>query len=137
MKTINNHGVGGMEMTAIDMKQRGLYMARQLSFKGVEFEIRNVDLTDFDISTYNECVELWAETKVKIERALELMVDDATTKKQCWNQFWSSHQRFFKYLCIAAKVPEIIRVTKEEIKNGNAVVIGLQSTGEARTLGKL
>jgi hypothetical protein len=25
-------------------------------------------------------------------------------KKTMWGQFWSSHQRFFKYLCIAAKV---------------------------------
>lgn len=22
-----------------------------------------------------------------------------------WGQFWSAHQRFFKYLCVAAKVP--------------------------------
>lgn len=49
-------------------------------------------------------------------------------------QFWSAHQRFFKYLCIAAKVDRVVEVAKEELRNGNAVVIGLQSTGEARTL---
>jgi len=25
-------------------------------------------------------------------------------KKTMWGQFWSAHQRFFKYLCIASKV---------------------------------
>ena len=27
-------------------------------------------------------------------------------KKTMWGQYWSSHQRFFKYLCIASKVRE-------------------------------
>merc|ERR1712015_291744 len=51
-----------------------------------------------------------------------------------WGQFWSSHQRFFKYLCIASKVPHVVSVANEVIKMGKCVVIGLQSTGEARTI---
>ena len=43
-------------------------------------------------------------------------------------------QRFFKYLCIASKVPHVVSVANEVIKMGKCVVIGLQSTGEARTL---
>ena len=46
-------------------------------------------------------------------------------------------QRFFKYLCIAAKVPEVIRLAKRGLADGKCVVIGLQSTGEARTLEQL
>merc|ERR1712226_541829 len=41
---------------------------------------------------------------------------------------------FFKYLCIASKVPHVVSVANEVIKMGKCVVIGLQSTGEARTL---
>ncbi|KAF6081981.1 hypothetical protein HJG60_008954 [Phyllostomus discolor] len=55
-------------------------------------------------------------------------------KKSMWGQFWSAHQRFFKYLCIASKVKRVVQLAREEIKNGKCVVIGLQSTGEARTL---
>ena len=52
-------------------------------------------------------------------------------------QFWSAHQRFFKYLCIASKVEHAVKVARESIKMGKCVVIGLQSTGEARTLEQL
>ena len=51
-----------------------------------------------------------------------------------WGQFWSSHQRFFKYLCIASKVHFVCKVASDVIKMGKCVVIGLQSTGEARTM---
>ena len=55
-------------------------------------------------------------------------------RKTMWAQFWSAHQRFFKYLCIAAKVKHAVKVASEAVKCGKCVVIGLQSTGEARTL---
>lgn len=51
-----------------------------------------------------------------------------------WTQFWGAHQRFFKYLCIGSKVNHAVKVAKEAIEEGKCVVIGLQSTGEARTL---
>jgi hypothetical protein len=62
---------------------------------------------------------------------------DQTMRKTMWGQFWSSHQRFFKYLCIAAKVPHCVRLAKRALRDGQCVVIGLQSTGEARTLEQL
>ena len=46
-------------------------------------------------------------------------------------------QRFFKYLCIAAKVSEVVRLARKGVAEGKCVVIGLQSTGEARTLEQL
>lgn len=51
-----------------------------------------------------------------------------------WTQFWAAHQRFFKYLCIASKVSHAVKVAKQAIADGKCAVIGLQSTGEARTL---
>lgn len=57
--------------------------------------------------------------------------------KTMWGQFWAAHQRFFKYMCIAAKVPETIRQAKEALQDDKCVVIGLQSTGEARTMEQL
>jgi len=44
-----------------------------------------------------------------------------------------THQRFFNQLCLGAKVPAVVRIAKEALKNNQCVVIGLQSTGEART----
>ena len=62
---------------------------------------------------------------------------DKQQLKTMWGQFWASHQRFFKYMCIAAKVPEVINLAKKALSDGKCVVIGLQSTGEARTLEQL
>ena len=47
--------------------------------------------------------------------------------------FWGAHQRFFRSLCIAAKVDKAIDIAKKALDDGNCVLIGLQSTGEARS----
>lgn len=73
----------------------------------------------------------------KFQEAAELIDAENRMKKTMWGQFWSSHQRFFKYLCIAAKVKHAVAVAREAVKCGKCVVIGLQSTGEARTLEQL
>ena len=39
-------------------------------------------------------------------------------KKSMWGQFWSAHQRFFKYLCIASKVGRVVQLAREEVHNG-------------------
>ena len=51
-------GVGAMELVAMDMKQRGLYIARQLSFYGVAFRIEDVALPRDFIQMYNASVRL-------------------------------------------------------------------------------
>ena len=43
---------------------------------------------------------------------------DRTRLKGMWAQFWASHQRFFKYLCIAAKVPQAVKITQKAIADG-------------------
>jgi hypothetical protein len=40
----------------------------------------------------------------RFEESAELINADKKMKKTMWGQFWSAHQRFFKYLCIASKV---------------------------------
>lgn len=79
----------------------------------------------------------WVEAMQKFQEAAELIDAENRMKKTMWGQFWSSHQRFFKYLCIAAKVKHAVAVAREAVKCGKCVVIGLQSTGEARTLEQL
>ena len=40
------------------------------------------------------------------------------SRKSLWGQFWSSHQRFFKYLCIAAKVRCLVELANKELEAG-------------------
>ncbi|XP_050314405.1 protein strawberry notch isoform X3 [Anthonomus grandis grandis] len=137
ISAVEKRGVGAMEIVAMDMKLRGMYIARQLSFHGVAFKIEEVPLSkDFE-KVYDSSVKLWVEAMQKFHEAAELVDAENRMRKTMWGQFWSAHQRFFKYLCIAAKVPHAVAVAHEAIKMGKCVVIGLQSTGEARTLEQL
>ena len=47
-----------MELVAMDMKLRGMYIARQLSFKGVSFRIENVPISKEFSKVYNDSVKL-------------------------------------------------------------------------------
>ena len=131
---VEKRGVGAMEIVAMDMKLRGMYIARQLSFQGVSFRIDEVELTKELREVYNQSVDLWVEMLHKFTEAADLIDAEKRMKKTMWGQFWSSHQRFFKYLCIASKVKHVCQVADENQRMGKCVVIGLQSTGEARTI---
>uniref|UniRef100_A0A8C1WJE1 Protein strawberry notch homolog 2 n=1 Tax=Cyprinus carpio TaxID=7962 RepID=A0A8C1WJE1_CYPCA len=131
LHTIEKRGVGAMEIVAMDMKVSGMYIARQLSFSGVSFRIEEISLDDDFKLVYNKAAKLWAEALVVFMQAADELC--MSSRKSLWGQFWSSHQRFFKYLCIAAKVRCLVELAKKELEAGKCVVIGLQSTGEART----
>jgi hypothetical protein len=75
--------------------------------------------------------------KDKFQEAIELVDTEGKLKKTVWGQFWSSHQRFFKYLCMACKVPRVVDLAQKALRSNKCVVIGLQSTGEARTMEQL
>lgn len=51
-------GVGAMELVAMDMKLRGMYIARQLSFKGVTFRIEEIPLDKNFVKVYNDSVRM-------------------------------------------------------------------------------
>ncbi|KAG9350636.1 hypothetical protein JZ751_024525 [Albula glossodonta] len=131
LHAIEKRGVGAMEIVAMDMKVSGMYIARQLSFSGVSFRIEEIGLDNEFILVYNKAAKLWADALAVFTRAADEL--GLQSRKSLWGQFWSSHQRFFKYLCIAAKVRCLVELAKKELEAGRCIVIGLQSTGEART----
>jgi len=137
IQSIEKRGVGAMEIVAMDMKLRGMYMARQLSFSGVTFKIEEIPLQKEYVRMYNDAVRLWVDMKEKFQEAIELIDSEGKLKKTVWGQFWSSHQRFFKYLCMACKVPRVVELAQAALRANKCVVIGLQSTGEARTVEQL
>lgn len=47
-----------MEIVAMDMKLRGMYIARQLSFHGVGFKIEEVPLSSDFVKIYDDSVRL-------------------------------------------------------------------------------
>uniref|UniRef100_A0A8C3VUF2 Protein strawberry notch homolog 2 n=1 Tax=Catagonus wagneri TaxID=51154 RepID=A0A8C3VUF2_9CETA len=131
LHAIEKRGVGAMEIVAMDMKVSGMYIARQLSFSGVTFRIEEIPLAPAFERIYNRAALLWAEALGVFQQAADWI--GLESRKSLWGQFWSAHQRFFKYLCVAAKVHRLVELAREELARDKCVVIGLQSTGEART----
>ncbi|KAM9106013.1 protein strawberry notch homolog 2 isoform 4-T7 [Megaptera novaeangliae] len=131
LHAIEKRGVGAMEIVAMDMKVSGMYIARQLSFSGVTFRIEEIPLAPAFEHIYNRAALLWAEALSVFQQAADWI--GLESRKSLWGQFWSAHQRFFKYLCVAAKVRRLVELAREELARDKCVVIGLQSTGEART----
>jgi hypothetical protein len=118
IKSVERRGVGAMELVAMDMKLRGLYIARQLSFSGAKFLIEDVSLSDQFTEMYDKAVEFWVVARDNFKSASALLDYDRKHMKTMWGQFWAAHQRFFKYLCIASKIAKTIEITKEALKNG-------------------
>ena len=58
---LDEGGVGAMELIALDMKRRGMYISRQLSFKSAEFETAIIDLTSRQRAMYDAASKFWSE----------------------------------------------------------------------------
>ena len=130
-KALTNRGVGSLEMLALEMKLKGIFVARTLAWEGAEFETMQVKLCEKQVAAYGAAVQWWYVVKKKIEAALAHL--GSPPPKTLWRAFWSAHQRFFKELCICAKLPDVVEKAQKYLDEGCAIVIGLQSTGEAGT----
>ncbi|PIA37650.1 hypothetical protein AQUCO_03000300v1 [Aquilegia coerulea] len=130
---LDKGGVGALELVAMDMKARGMYVCRTLSYQGAEFEVIEAPLEAEMLDMYKKAAEFWAELRVELLSASAIVPDEKPNSGQLWRLYWSSHQRFFRHMCMSAKVPASVRLAKQALVENKCVVIGLQSTGEART----
>lgn len=74
----------------------------------------------------------WAEALGVFQQAADWI--GLESRKSLWGQFWSAHQRFFKYLCIAAKVRRLVELAREELAQDKVNGLGwwLGPQGRAR-----
>ncbi|DBA97285.1 hypothetical protein WJX77_012218 [Trebouxia sp. C0004] len=128
LDSMKKRGVSFMEMLAMELKAEGNYVARGLSFRQAEFMELQCNLIAQQQAVYDASVDLWQSLRHGLAAAL---VHTNTTSRELWKPFWSAQQRFFKLLCVSLKVPIVAAEAKAALAAGQAVVIGLQSTGEA------
>ena len=142
-------GIAAMELVARDLKATGLYMARALSFAGVEYDILRHELTPEQIAVYDTYADAWAIIHRNLEAALELtgIVDDlegktlnSGAKAAARSRFESCKQRFFGQVLLSMKLPTIISAVEQHLSEGKSVVLQLVTTAESilnRRLGEL
>ena len=142
-------GIAAMELVARDLKATGLYMARALSFAGVEYDILRHELTPDQVAVYDTYADAWSIIHRNLEAALELtgIVDDldgstlnSGAKAAARSRFESCKQRFFGQVLLSMKLPTIITAVEQHIAEGKSVVLQLVTTAESilnRRLGEL
>ena len=137
---IRKGGIAAMELVARDLKATGLYMARALSFAGVEYEILRHELTPAQIAIYDTYADAWSIIHQNMERALELTnivdgLENATlnsgAKASARSRFESTKQRFFGQVLLSMKLPTVIAAVRDHLANGQSVVLQLVTTAES------
>ena len=114
-----------VELAAMSLKASGAYLCRTLSYDGAEFQLTKIKIDAPFRMMYDRSCMVW-EVVFKVANGMGKGRRKASV-------YWGAHQRFFRSMLMAGKVPAISRMSLEAMEKGMAVVIGLQSTGEAGT----
>lgn len=130
---IENAGLGAKEMLSRDMKALGMYVAANLSFKGVDYRESIHDLTAEQTEMYNAAARIWQIVWKNLNTALGETNSPTLVKTRAKAQLWGAHQRFFRQVTTAMKVPTLIKDVEKQLADGKSAVIGLIGTGESRT----
>ena len=133
-------GIGAMEMVCRDLKAMGRYFCGNLSMgidpeSGLSVEYREVIhlLTPAQREMYNNMAMAWQEVLKNFNRALDITNSSKVSRRYVVGQFWAEHQRCFRNLITAFKVPTLIREIEAALAEKQSVVISLTGTGEAQT----
>ena len=140
MAAIASGGIAAMEIVARDLKALGLYTARALTFRGVEYLPLEHKLTAEQIDIYDAYADAWSIIHQNLNAVLEAtnIVDRMTGKAlnaqargAALSRFESAKQRFFGQLLIALKLPTLIQAITEHRDAGQQVIVQLVTTAEA------
>lgn len=127
---LTKSGLGALELFAMGLKATGTMVSRALSYSGAEFSLAQVPTDPVFAQMYDRSTEFW-NLLFNIQRQI------SGKKRTFASQFWGTQMRFYKQMLMALKVPECARLALKAVEDGMAVVIGLQSTGEANMNTKL
>ncbi|WP_254921506.1 strawberry notch family protein [Nodularia sp. NIES-3585] len=136
VESIEGGGIAAMEVVARDLKALGLYLARSLSFEGVEYDTLEIELTSTQERIYDSYADAFQIIHNNLHKALEACnISGAKTynrmaKMSAMSQFESHKQRFFNHLLTGMKCPQLIKAIEQDLAQGHAVVIQIVSTNE-------
>lgn len=139
---VSSGGIAAMELVARDMKALGQYVARNLSYRGVDYNRLEHPLTDEQRAIYDKLAEGWQVVLQNMNEALKLTNADRNgdAKKNAMSAFWGSHQRFFNQVLSSMQMPTVVKSVERDLAEHRQVVMQLVNTNEAsqeRALAKL
>ncbi len=126
-------GLAAMELVARDMKAMGVYLARNLSYEGVEYSTVVHELTKEQQKVYDTLAEAWQVILQNLDKALEVtnMGENGRNRGKVYSSFWGAHQRFFNQVITSMQMPAVLKEAEKDLADGHAVVMHVDFTGEA------
>ena len=139
MTACDKGGVAVMELIARELKALGLYIARSLSFDGVEYEAVGHALTEADVEIWDAWADAYQVIHTHLRQALDAVGahDDQGKPKTplaasaAHSAFESTKQRFFAGLLAGLKAPTLVRSIRSDLAEGRSAVVQIVSTNEA------
>ena len=139
LDSIDKGGVAVMELIARELKAMGLYIARSLSFEGVEYEPLRHELTPENIEVWDAWADAFQLIHTNLRAALEavgISDDEGKTKSPLaasavMSAFEGAKLRFFAHLLAGMKSPTLVASIRQDLADGHSSVIQIVSTNEA------
>jgi hypothetical protein len=138
MDAVETGGVAVMELIARELKAMGLYIARSLSFDGVEYDALRHPLTDDDIAIWDAWADAYQLIHTNLRAALEAVgvTEEGKAKSglaasAVMSAFEGCKQRFFGHLLSGLKSPSLVAAIRSDLADGRCAVVQVVSTNEA------
>jgi len=139
LDAMDRGGVAAMELVARELKALGLYVARSLSFEGVEYEPLVHPLTAEDIGIWDAWADAFQVIHANLAEALKATgVNDEEGKARSGQAASAVHSafegaklRFFGHLLAGLKAPSLVASIREDLAAGRSAVVQIVSTNEA------
>lgn len=130
---IRTGGLSAMEIVARDLKSMGRYLARTLSFEGVDNRPLVHHLTGDQREIYNELSRAW---QFVLEHRDETMANtgaanDGRARSAANSAFYGAQQRFYNQLLTSMQMPSIFVDMKAELAKDHSCVLQVVNTDEA------
>lgn len=132
-------GIAFMELVARELKAMGLYVARSLSFEGVEYAPLEHPLTPDDVAIWDAWADAFQVIHANLDAAIRAVgiVDDegkvasGPALSALRSAFESAKLRFFGHLLAGLKAPSLVAAIRRDLACGRSAVVQIVSTNEA------
>jgi hypothetical protein len=123
-----------MELVIRDMKAMGVYVARSISYNGVNYDTVEHALDPMQTEIYNTMSRAWQKTMSNVQSALETTGGryNSTERQRALGNFYSGMQRFYNQVLTSMSMPSVIADMRRELEEGHSCVLQIVNTNEAQ-----
>lgn len=138
MDAVETGGVAVMELIVRELKAMGLYIARSLSFDGVEYDALRHPLSADDTGIWDAWADAYQLIHHNLRAALEAVgvTEDGKPKSgqaasAVMSAFEGSKLRFFGHLLAGLKAPSLVASIRNDLAADRSAIVQVVSTNEA------